>query len=467
MTPASLLRSQRFVLLMGLLVLLSLGTMAQDGPLQQLRVDFAMRFLDPAPHMGLAKYYLDHGNRLQAFNILETARRSRFEEPVFNQAFQLTFHNFDYGSSAEESLLKKLAVDPQSAEVIFKLADLYIARDDLTKAKPYLSAGIKFHPDDFKFTSGLAEIFRIEGNRQEAERLIKDYVHRYPESETAFSIRIKELIETDPARAKLLATEARVKFPQSGELAFDLAIILQREGKLAEAEQFFVKAAELATDSADIQAWTGRFFFKVRNNKPRALDFYLNAYFLDPHAYETEFAESRIRNLSSEFAKAEVEKQTKNGTPLEKLLGDSNPEIVGIALDQMAASWRLSYLEAVLKCLEHDDEGVRWLATEAIKNNVDRAFDAKLKALLTDNDLRKRGLAAYLAVHLWKRESFPLIKMMLTDESELLRFDAVSALMLAGGAEGRRIAFDHAANERNPRLKKLIELAKQQPKSGP
>src|SRR5882672_1986502 len=241
MTPASLLRSQRFVLLMGLLVLPSLGTMAQDDPLQQLRVDFAMRFLEPAPHMGLAKYYLDHGNRLQAFNILETARRSRFEEPVFNQAFQLTFHNFDYGSSAEESLLKQLAVDPQSAEVIFKLADLYIARDALTKAKPYLSTGIKFHPDDFKFTSGLAEIFRIEGNGQEAERLIKDYVHRYPESETALAIRIKELIKTDPARAKLLATEARGKFPQSGKLAFDLAIILQRGGKLAEAEQFFVK----------------------------------------------------------------------------------------------------------------------------------------------------------------------------------------------------------------------------------
>jgi tetratricopeptide (TPR) repeat protein len=467
MTPARLVGFRRIVFLTGLMMLPSLRATAQDGSLQQLRVDFAMRFLEPAPHMALAKYYLDHGHRLQAFDILEAARRSHFEESVFNQSFQLTFHGFDYSSSAEASLLKELAVDPQSAEVIFKLADLYIARDDLTKAKPYLSAGIKFHFDDFKFTSGLAEILRIGGNRQEADRLIKDYVHRYPESETALAIRIKELIETDPARAKLLATEARVKFPKSGELVFDLAIILQREGKLPEAEQSFVKAAELAPDSADIQAWTGRFLFKVRKNNPRALDFYLNAYFLNPHAYETEYVESRIRNLSGELAKAEIEEQTRNGTPLEKLLGDPNPAIVEIALDQMAANWKASYLETTLKCLEHDDGGVRWVATEAIKKNADRTFDPKLKALLTDSDLRKRGLAAYLAVHMWKRESFPLIKKMLTDESELLRFDAVSALILEGGEEGRRIAFDHAASERNPRLRQLIELAKQQQKTEP
>jgi len=55
-----------------------------------------MRFLEPAPHMALAKYYLDHGNRLPAFDILEAARRGHFEEAVFNQAFQLTFRGFDF-----------------------------------------------------------------------------------------------------------------------------------------------------------------------------------------------------------------------------------------------------------------------------------------------------------------------------------------------------------------------------------
>src|SRR5256714_12095673 len=81
---------------------------AQDNDLKRLRADFAMRFLEPEPHMALAKYFFDHGDRLQAFYILETARRSHLEEKVFNRAFQLAFRGFDYGPDAEAALLNQL-----------------------------------------------------------------------------------------------------------------------------------------------------------------------------------------------------------------------------------------------------------------------------------------------------------------------------------------------------------------------
>ena len=274
-------------------------------------------------------------------------------------------------------------------------------------------------------------------------------------------MRAEQLIENEPAKAKALLSEAREKFPASGGILFDLGRIFQREGKVAEAEQSFMKAAELAPNSPDIQAWTGRFLYKVRDNKARALEYYLNAYFLDPHTYETEFVESRIRNIASQLAEAEIEKQIKAGIPLEKLLDDANPAVVGLVLEKMAESWKPSYLEPVLRCLDNDDDGLRWDATEAIKKNVDRTFDAKLRELVNDKDLRKRGLAAYLAVHLWQKESFGILKNMLREESQLLRFDAISALMLEGGAEGQRIAFEHAAHEPNPTLKKLIESSRQ------
>src|SRR5258706_1802594 len=95
MSNSLLLRGWPVALLIALSASLSPRAQSQHPTLNQLRADFAMHFLEPAPHMALAKYYLDHGNRLQAFYILETARRSRFEEPVFNQAFQLSFHGFD------------------------------------------------------------------------------------------------------------------------------------------------------------------------------------------------------------------------------------------------------------------------------------------------------------------------------------------------------------------------------------
>ncbi|HSS18504.1 MAG TPA: hypothetical protein VLL54_00260 [Pyrinomonadaceae bacterium] len=75
---------------------------------------------------------------------------------------------------------------------------------------------------------------------------------------------------------------------------------------------------------------------------------------------------------------------------------------------------------------------------------------------MKDEDLRKRGLAAYIAVYRWKNTGFDFLKPLLSDEAQLLRFDAVSALMIDGGPAGRRLAIAHAAVEPNPVLKKML-----------
>ena len=94
-----------------------------------------------------------------------------------------------------------------------------------------------------------------------------------------------------------------------------------------------------------------------------------------------------------------------------------------------------------------------------IKDKVDSSFDGTLKALLEDKDLRKRGLAAYIAVGRWKQASFGIIRTMLREESQLLRFDAVSALLIEGGPEGREILSEHLSVETHPQLKTMIERA--------
>ena len=109
----------------------------------------------------------------------------------------------------------------------------------------------------------------------------------------------------------------------------------------------------------------------------------------------------------------------------------------------------------------HEDQGVRWDATQLLKNKVDTSFDPKLRALLKDNDLRKRGLAAYIAVYRWKSASFPLMDELLADNAELLRYDALSALILEGGAAGKQYALAHASSEKHPMLQKLLEHARQ------
>lgn len=369
----------RFRLTIIFIALVSFYPTTQAQTLDQLRHDLAMRYLEPAPHMALARFYFDKGDRLQAFYISEAARRGRFEENIFNQAFLASFGQLPVAGNADPPLL------------------------------------IQYYK------------------------------------------RIEALFEKEPARARALITEALAKFPADGELHLNLGALLQRDGKLREAEAQFVKAAELAPRSSHIQAWVGRFFFKVKNNNQRALPFYLTAYFLDPHAYESEFVESRIRRINGEAASARMEQLLTSGTPLMEVAHDANPTVAVLALLRATEQWRPEYLAKMIPLMEHDDEEVRWLATEAIKNHADRSFDEQLRTLLHEKDLRKRGLAAYIAVHLWQQESFPFMRDMLREEAQLLRFDALSALMLEGGPEAKRIVLQHRPGETNPTLRRLID----------
>ena len=338
----------------------------EDGKLIQLRGQLALNYMKPNAHLALAKYYWQKGDRIQAFYISEYARRARFPEPIFNQAFQ-----FSFGGAVGKQTTATWLDD---------------SRKDLSPQT---------------------------GNDKQAAAI------------------------------------------------FDKAAELQKQGKLKEAEEMFVKAAELAPGSVDIQSWVGRFFYKVKSDNERALKYYLNAYFLSPHAYETEFVESRIRKINWDAAAAKYNQLIKSGVQPVKILQESNPTIVLMALEQMTLQWKSVYLKPILQSMKHDDETVRWQATEAVMKNVNRSFDETLQTLLQDTDLRRRGLAAYIAVRLWKQESFSYLQVMLREEAQLLRFDAISALIQDGGEEGLKIILVHRQNEFDPTLKQMIDKSLQ------
>lgn len=346
---------------------------AQTGnaKLAQLRRQLAFDYLQPAPHLALAKYYWQKGDRLQAFYISEYARRARFPEPIFNQAF----------------------------------ADAF---------------------------SGAA---------------------RYSNSPVGMS-----WLDENKANAPAPKTDDK----QATEI-FEKAVVMQKSGKLKQAEDLFVKAAELAPESVEIQAWTGRFFYKVRADNPRALDYYLNAYFLSPHAYETEFVESRIRKINWEAAEIKFAQLIKSGVSPAQMTSDANPTVVLMALERMSVQWKPEYLNSAVEQMTHDDETLRWQATAAIMKNINRSFDKMLESLLQDEDLRRRGLAAYIAAHLWKQESFPILRNLLNEKAQLLRFDALSALIEEASPQAFKIIAEHRQNETAAKLKEMIDKSLARP----
>lgn len=239
--------------------------------------------------------------------------------------------------------------------------------------------------------------------------------------------------------------------------AFEKAYDFLKADKIDDAERLFLKAAELAPKSGMINGWVGRFFYKVKNDNVNALKYYFISYFLDPHAYETEYVEYRIHAISGLNAETRIAELLKSGKSLTEISTDSNPLIVMLALQEMAKTWKKEFTTPFLNCLENDDSVVRWGAFVTVIKGKDANVEETISLLLKSNDLRQRGLAAYAIVEFWKAKSFETISKMLKENVELVRFDAVSALIQEGGKAGLEIVKEHRKSEKSEHLKFLID----------
>lgn len=339
------------LLLLGICFTGTLTIRSQEPKLVALREQFARRYMQPDAHFALAKYYLDREDYVQAFFIIEYARRYRFDEKTFDPAYFAYFG------------------DPMPEP-----------------------------PDDAK-------------------------------------------------------------------AAFESASKLVTEQKYDEAEAQFLRSYKLYGRSFFINGWIGRFYYKVKTDNARALPFYFKSYFLYPHAYETEFVESRIRRITVDDAESSFKASLSMGKTLSDLARDKNPLIVGGAIGSMAADWRPEYERVVLEAIDNDDSIVRWSAFATLQKYNGPALDRLVNTWLTGSDLRKRGLAAYAIVERPGQEKYETLTKMLADPSELVRFDALSALALKGGPKGMQILKKHRLTEAQPRLSALIDMSlKQEPK---
>src|SRR5215831_8014091 len=83
---------------------------AADDALVAARREYALHFFSVDAHVNLARQQYDHGDRLQAFYTLETARREHFEQPDFTRSFRRIFlgDQFDNSPKAEAALREQL-----------------------------------------------------------------------------------------------------------------------------------------------------------------------------------------------------------------------------------------------------------------------------------------------------------------------------------------------------------------------
>ena len=265
-----------------------------------LRVN-ALNFFSVQLHVRLAKALHDKGQRLPAFYILEIARREHFSQEEFDRAFRQIFRGeaFDNSSGSESARRARLVKAPDDYELLSKLADVYISRGEFDKATPLLEHASGIRPNEYTPVEALTAIYRRTGRDGKAKSTKWLWVSAHPDSVEAYTAQIEK---AQPERALALVAEGLESYPNSAVLHYDRAALLHSAHDVEGSELEFARAAKLAPDSVVIQGWMARFYLKTKNDLPRAFDHYIQAYFLNPDFYDTEYAEERVSKLARQLS---------------------------------------------------------------------------------------------------------------------------------------------------------------------
>jgi tetratricopeptide (TPR) repeat protein len=433
---------------------------ADDPGLLAARRDFAEHYFKPEARLRLALFLAEHGQRLTGFFVSESARTD-FDEETFKRAVQAVYHRDDFqnGPEAEQALIRELASKPDVAKAHDRLADLYLSRGNWKKAEAELRKAIALDPESYDFVNVLAEVLRRDHRETEGAALEAEWLKSHPKSLAAYTRNIESLEKSEPAAARAMAIEALKAFPDSGQLHYTYAAILHESGRLPEAAEEFEKAASLAPRSAFIQGWTARFFLKVMKDSEKSLRYYLNAYFIDPDFYDSEFAEGRIRSLGTALGPAHYKEERAAGKTAPDLLDSTDPYVVLLALQEAEKSWSPEVQTRVVALLQHDDDSIRYGAATLLGQKVDASFDDELHRLLQSPDLRVRGTAAYIAGDRWQEKVVPILTPWLDEKPDLILYDAVSVLLQSGGESGKTVLrkFRDSGNAKAPRLAAMLD----------
>jgi Tfp pilus assembly protein PilF len=434
---------------------------AEDPGLLAARQDFAEHYFSAEAHLRLAWYLAEHGQKLTGFFVSEAARRSHFDEATFAKAVQVVYHHDDFqnGPGAEGALVDQVKSHPEDAKKHERLADLYLSRSEWKKAEAELRRAIALDPESYGFVSVLAEVLRRDQREKEGVALEESWLKEHPKSLPAYTQKIELRSKSDPAAARSIMTEALKAYPDSAPLHYTNAAMLHESGSLPEAAAEFEKAASLDPRSAFIQGWTGRFFLKVMNDPERSLRYYLNAYFIDPDFYDSEYAEGRIRSLGTALGPAHYRSELAAGKSALQLLDSADPYVAGLAVQEAAKSWSPEVQQHVVGLLKHDDDSIRYGAATLLGEKVDASFDDELRNLLRSPDLRVRGAAAYIAGARWKENVVPILKPWLSEKPELILYEAVSVLIESGGEPGKAALreFRDSGHAKAPRLVAILD----------
>ena len=186
------------------------------------------------------------------------------------------------------------------------------------------------------------------------------------------------------------------------------------------------------------------FYLKKLKDKDRAFPLYIELYFYDPHYYDGEFAEFRVKSISREL-KGDwwMERKRSGKSFVELVRTESNPRVLDVAIDEASRNWNKSLVPAFFVLLDNDDPTLQSRALHILMDHPKALAVPQVKAMLADTDLVKRAMAALLFVKCASPEEYPLLQANLDSGIQLVQMDTIQALGFIAGPDGYTYLAQH------------------------
>jgi hypothetical protein len=271
----------------------------------------------------------------------------------------------------------------------------------------------------------------------------------------------------DVAAVKLITAYARTNEAEMSQYAREHPDSL--EGRLLAMDQLLkerpkskqaVQALEALLDRyprhVGPKAVAARYFNKVNRDEVRALDLYIDLYFFDPHYYDGEYAEFRIKQIVSDHRESWWKARNKRHVPLKQwVTEEKNPRVLDGVIEQARSRWEASLAPVMLAMMDNDDPSIQSAALHTLLAHPRDVSKSEISAILKGDDLVKRGMAAFLLVKCVTNADFTTLQDNLNSGVELVQIDTIQALGQISGASGLNYLKAHMPSNMTPRVSEI------------
>jgi tetratricopeptide (TPR) repeat protein len=204
----------------------------------------------------LVEYLAAEGKGAEALSAADAAVSAHPDRALFHEVRAAALRAGGEPDLAREALERALALEPERASAIAELASLAAERGERKAAIALYDRASRADPDASEYAWQAIQLFVAAGENAEVERrldalLIDDALHA-----EAASLRARQLIESDPERARILARRA-VRLRGGPDALEVLGRIYLVSGDAEQAAKLFGRSVELQPDRPSTRYWFG------------------------------------------------------------------------------------------------------------------------------------------------------------------------------------------------------------------